>query len=299
MVYRNYEPTKYYGVRDINEKLISNLRVTHISGVEDEFNELPPNLTHLSFDYFFDNPIEFGDNNLTHILFGDCFNSPISNLPSSLQFLSLGACYEEDLPSFPHSLTELHLGNLSPPLLSIPIGLKNLVLGREYTHSLPPPPSSLQSITFSNVHLPATLEFISKLPSYASVHLYFLLSDPSMTSLSSSLPSQVKKITITEDFTQPITFSFPPSLSQLNVEKPVTLPSLPSSLSILIGWFDTNNELPPNLTYLKYSSNATCSELPVFPSTIKYFSFLSFSSFKILSLYYSFYLYSSLLLLIS
>lgn len=266
-------------MRDISRSLLKDTRVTHVKGVEYEFDHLPLHLSHLSFHSCFNHPINLNDTTLTHLSFGDSFNSPISQLPSSLLLLSFGSNYRSKYPSFPPSLTELHLGKWCLPLIEVPPRIKSLHFSNGYNYPLPSPPPSLLFISFSNIRFSTTVEYISKLPLQVIVHLSFSSPDPSMGTSLPPLPSHIKKLIITKEFQKRITFSFPPNLTYLSLEAPLTTPTLPSSLKKFKGCFDIKENLPNNITHLSFLFRVLHnSQRPFLPPNLVYVSLLFFSS---------------------
>ena len=78
--------------------------------------QLPPSLTHLTFDNFFDLKINFLPSSITYLRFGTSFSSPITHLPPALTHLSFKGRYDVKLPPLPHSLTHLKVYQRIPPL---------------------------------------------------------------------------------------------------------------------------------------------------------------------------------------
>lgn len=138
-------------------------------------NDSPPSLTHITLDYFFNQPLTtggpfgttggpFGKNlplSLTHLFLGYHFNQPfLDPLPLGLTHLTLGHCYNKPfgkgvLPStlthlvlgewynqpfedpLPPNLISLHFGvHFNHPLKNLPPTLSNLVLGYYFDHPL-------------------------------------------------------------------------------------------------------------------------------------------------------------------
>jgi hypothetical protein len=60
-------------------------------------DNLPKNLTHLTFGYEFNQPVDNLPKTLTHLSFGSCFNQSLNKLPENLIFLKLGLNFQQDV----------------------------------------------------------------------------------------------------------------------------------------------------------------------------------------------------------
>jgi len=127
-------------------------------------NDLPPNLTHLTFGYHFNQSIDLSKLVLlTHLSFDNFFNQPIDDLPRSLTHLKLGWRFNQSLDNLPESLTHLvypsdsnlpfnmpssltHLEfgfYFNQPLNNLPKSLTHLKLGSDFSHPFDNLPKSL------------------------------------------------------------------------------------------------------------------------------------------------------------
>ena len=79
-------------------------------------DNLPENLTHLTFRCDFDQTVDKLPKNLTYLSFGDRFNQQINNLPKTLTYLSLGVYFEQSINNLPNTLTYLSLGGFNQPI---------------------------------------------------------------------------------------------------------------------------------------------------------------------------------------
>jgi hypothetical protein len=127
---------------DIKVELPSNL--THLT-FGDEFTqkvELPPNLTHLTFGWNFNQKVELPEN-LTHLTFGDCFNQKV-DLPLNLKYLKLENDKAHNLDYLPEGIEELVLGYSfnDNTLCNLPNSLKVIKLSKEYNGNLKCLPSN-------------------------------------------------------------------------------------------------------------------------------------------------------------
>ena len=64
-------------------------------------NNLPPNLTHLTFGRSFDRTVDNLPPNLTHLTFGLDFNHPIDSLPPKITHLTLGIRFNQPINNLP------------------------------------------------------------------------------------------------------------------------------------------------------------------------------------------------------
>jgi hypothetical protein len=58
--------------------------------INDSVDTLPPNLTHLTLPYDFNQPVDHLPSTLTHLSLSGKFNQPIDNLPPCLLALNIG-----------------------------------------------------------------------------------------------------------------------------------------------------------------------------------------------------------------
>lgn len=89
------------------------------------FEDLPPNLTHLTFGSNFNLPIHFLPDSLTHLTFGFSFDRPIYYFPPKLIYLELAALSQE-LTVFPFNLETLVCHSVGTYILQYLLNIKVL-----------------------------------------------------------------------------------------------------------------------------------------------------------------------------
>lgn len=133
------------------------VRQMHIEQFDGSFAQLlPPNLTHLTFDWCFGQPLESGvlPDTLTHLVFNGDFNQPLvpGLLPEKLTHLTLGGHFDHPvMPGIFENLTHLSFGpNFNQPLSPglFPDGLMHLSFGLSFNQPLVPFPISLTHLSF-------------------------------------------------------------------------------------------------------------------------------------------------------
>ncbi len=75
-------------------------------------NTLPPNLTKLTFGYYFNQQLSSLPSSLTNLTFGTCFNQELSSLPLSLTTLIFGNDFNQKIECLPPNLQILRFGSL-------------------------------------------------------------------------------------------------------------------------------------------------------------------------------------------
>ena len=73
-------------------------------------NNLPENLTHLTFGSKFNQQVNNFTSSLTHLTFGYGFNKPVDDLPENLTHLIFGFCFNQPVDNLPKNLTHLTFG---------------------------------------------------------------------------------------------------------------------------------------------------------------------------------------------
>ena len=87
------------------------------------------NLTHLTFDLYFNKPIKDFPKSITHLTFGECFNKPINNLPECITHLTFGNCFNKSIINLPECITHLTFGyHFNQPIEGLP---------KSITHDVP------------------------------------------------------------------------------------------------------------------------------------------------------------------
>lgn len=112
--------------------------------IEFNLNSFPNTLTHLTFSYYFDQPISFLPPTITHLTIDTNFNQPISSLPSSITHLAIGKNIPNTLP------------------LTLPPYLISLVIPARYAIPLGTLPLSMKTVTL--LHRTSTKIFLAECP---------------------------------------------------------------------------------------------------------------------------------------
>lgn len=164
-------------------------------------SRFPPNLTHLTLQTNFNQPVRWGKSK------EEGAAKHIVSVPSSLQSLKFGDYFNQPLISFPPSLTSLSFGrNFNKALIPLPPSLTSLSLDHDFNHPLIPLPKSLISLSFGNnfnhplIPLPPTLVYLSFGDNFNQPLL--------------GLPSSLLTLKLGRRFNHPITH-LPPTLSEL------------------------------------------------------------------------------------
>lgn len=135
-----------------------------------QVKNLPKTLTHIHFDKFFNNSIEFPDS-FEYITFvGGDFNQKIDKYPKSLVYIEFGSSYNYPLNNLPYGLKKLKLGDGHIHSLDfLPNSLLFLEIGGRFNNSINNLPSSLKQLhfcCFSDFNkpidkLPESLEYLN------------------------------------------------------------------------------------------------------------------------------------------
>jgi hypothetical protein len=96
-----------------------------------QIDNLPENITHLTFGYSFNQPVDNLPKKLTHLTFGKSFNQPVDNLLKTLTHLSFGSCFNQSLNKLPENLIFLKLGLNFQQDVILPKKIKEIALSYE------------------------------------------------------------------------------------------------------------------------------------------------------------------------
>jgi hypothetical protein len=80
--------------------------------IRNKFNQevnLPPNLTHLTFGYYFNQQVNNLPKSLIHLTFGYKFNQKVENLPNLITYLTFGRKFNQKAENLPNLITHLTL----------------------------------------------------------------------------------------------------------------------------------------------------------------------------------------------
>ena len=70
-------------------------------------DNLPHDITHLTFGFYFNKPVNSLPPNLRVITFGDDFNHPVDNLPPNLEVITFGKEFNHSVNNLPKNIKEL------------------------------------------------------------------------------------------------------------------------------------------------------------------------------------------------
>jgi len=92
--------------------------------------DIPYGITHLSFDYGFNQPInDCIPTTVTHLKFGIDFDQPINgNIPSSVISITFGSCFDQSLRYLPLTISKLFINVQNMKEIYIPSSVKTLSL---------------------------------------------------------------------------------------------------------------------------------------------------------------------------
>jgi hypothetical protein len=128
----------------------------------------PSHLTHLTFQWFLNQPVDCLPASLAHLTFGMFFNQPVDRLPASLTHLTFGYCFDQPVDCLPASLTHLTFGHdFDQPVDRLPASLTHLTFGHDFNQPVDRLPASLTYLKFGEHfdqpmdHLPASLTHLA------------------------------------------------------------------------------------------------------------------------------------------
>jgi len=115
---------------------------------------IPKSVTHLTFDCLFNQPINgCVPDSVTHLTFGHHFNQPINNcIPNSVTHLTFGLYFNRPIyDCIPDSVTHLTFGDIfDQPINScIPGSVTNLTFGYSFNQNIDELPISINNIELS------------------------------------------------------------------------------------------------------------------------------------------------------
>jgi len=114
-------------------------------------DNLPPNLTHLTFGYCFNKNVDKLPPNLTHLTFGFCFNKNVDNLPSNLTHLTFGYWFNQNVDKLSPNLTYLTFGvDFNQKVDKLPQNLTHLTLDFCFNQNVDKLPPNLTHLTFGH-----------------------------------------------------------------------------------------------------------------------------------------------------
>jgi hypothetical protein len=86
---------------------------------------LPKGLTHLTFGYKFNQPVDNLPKGLTHLTFGYYFNQPVDNLPKNIYLLKLD-CFNNNNFIIPKNVKELYIYNNNILINNLPENIEKI-----------------------------------------------------------------------------------------------------------------------------------------------------------------------------
>ena len=87
------------------------LTVKDNSNFNQPVDNLPPNITHLSFGYYFNQPVDKLPQNITHLTFREAFNQLVDKLPPNITHLTFGEDFNQLVDKLPPNITHFTFGN--------------------------------------------------------------------------------------------------------------------------------------------------------------------------------------------
>jgi hypothetical protein len=96
-------------------------------------NNLPKNLTHLTFGFLFNQPVDNLPKTLTHLTFGFNFNQQVDNLPCNIKYLSID-CNSKIINNLPQFIEELVIKTKYGiyEIVNLPYSLKKITIDKRY-----------------------------------------------------------------------------------------------------------------------------------------------------------------------
>jgi len=149
-----------------NNNSFENLHLlTHIT-FDYEFNKplnnLPSSCSHLTFDGKFNQSVDNLPLSIRVIVFGDYFDKPINDLPQ-VTHLTFGCDFNHPIDDLPRSLISLKLGmRFNKPLKNLP-DLNHIGIGKYFNQYIDELPKSLRSIKISKNYVTIIPRYVTKI----------------------------------------------------------------------------------------------------------------------------------------
>jgi hypothetical protein len=206
-----------YSLNELNKLKTINHNITHLK-FNIDFNDmvtcdnLPSDVTHLTFGEFFDQPVDKLPDSITHLTFGEFFDQPVDKLPDSITHLTLGNEFNNSIDNLPDSITHLTLGNeFNKNIDNLPDSITHLTLGNDFDKPINNLPNGIIYLKFGwcfkqhidKYNLPSNLK-------------YLVLECKSFVSLN-NLPESITHLYIEDTYTPHIINNLPYSLSYLKL----------------------------------------------------------------------------------
>ena len=123
-------------------------------------DNLPPNLTHLTFGSYFNQNVDKLPPNLTHLTFEGRFNQKLNCLPRNLTHLTFGWIFDKD--KCPSNLTySIHNGIFNQDVDNLPQNLTHLTFGNNFNQNINNLPFTIQKII---IHDKNKIHLFKKIP---------------------------------------------------------------------------------------------------------------------------------------
>src|SRR6056300_1247759 len=107
LIFSNYSDVKIC-IETNNQYKVKFKKYYLKSKFNQEVNNLPPNITNLTFGYYFNQEVNNLPPNITHLTFGYHFNQEV-NIPFSVKYLKLDCNNQNIIDYLPDSIEELEL----------------------------------------------------------------------------------------------------------------------------------------------------------------------------------------------
>jgi len=224
--------------------------VTHLT-FDDDFNQpllsIPPSVKYLAFGKKFNQPIDFIPTSVTHLIFGDDFNQPIKGIPESVVFLIFGYSFNQTIRyCIPKSVKYLEFGddfNQKIYEQSISDSLVCLTIGSHFSHLLCLITMSIEYLTFRDDFNKCIADLPTKITHLTFGHRFNQSITERILGFAGSIyiksiPNSVTHLTFGDDFNKPTFGGIPNSTTHLKFGKNFN------------QFLCTNKEMP--LTHLTY-----------------------------------------------
>ncbi len=112
-------------------------------------DNLPREITHLTFGDFFNQPVDNLPKSITHLTFGIMFNQSVYNLPDSITKLTFGHKFNQPVDNLPKSITQLTFGYyFNQPVDNLSDSITQLTFGGEFNKNINNLPKGLIRLIF-------------------------------------------------------------------------------------------------------------------------------------------------------
>ena len=268
IIFMQYIGSKFN--QEVNNLPNSLTHLTFGNDFNQEVNNLPNSLTHLTFDSHFNQEVNNLPNSLTHLTFGYDFNQEVNNLPNTLIHLifgwSFGWSFNREVNNLPKHLIQLTFGdNFNQEVNNLPNSLTHLIFGWYFNQEVNNLPNSLIHLTFG-------VEFnqpINNLPN-SLTHLTFRCD---FNQKIKQLPNSLTHLTFGYNFNQKVDLSFNIKYLKLDCNNQYLIDNLHDGIEELVleHNFDLElNNLPSSIKKISFDKNSSYNkELNCLPNFIE------------------------------